>query len=203
MPAAGDADTSARDQLRALYRAGGVKAVIAAPIGAAIGLGVAMIDHVRPGSGDRVIEAIRGRFPRTQKPDIWIAPARLSELLRCAGHDQAADAAAAADGSVRLGRASREQIQNISAIRLRHLEEHGHDRSAADARLFLATLREHPGSHVRLGMVSDDDRHYLCVLTDDADRVLAVVVPPRGPGTPAPPIDMSGSRLGPYPLDDT
>ncbi len=53
-----------RDKLAEVYRVGGVKLGTAVLVSGAIGLTIAVIDHFRPGFGDRAMRAIERRNPR-------------------------------------------------------------------------------------------------------------------------------------------
>ena len=60
------ADETLRSKFAELYRIGGLELVAAVLVAGVIGLAIAIIDHFRPGFGDRAMRAIERRNPRVR-----------------------------------------------------------------------------------------------------------------------------------------
>ena len=110
-----------------------------------------------------------------------IAAEDLSPLLETAGFDEAASAARECRDAIQLSTASRGQLRTIYAVRREIQRDAGRPGVARQIAAFLDGLDAEDASEVLSCMLRDDDRAYVVWLNEDADRVIAVVVPPRRP----------------------
>src|SRR4051812_22680121 len=108
-----------------------------------------------------------------------IASAQLARILSARGHDDAAAAVELAGPSLPLLAASREQLSTIYRVREQIQSDKGRERAAEDLQRLFEALAKRATSEVGMCLVSDAEHHYLIFLNENADDVLAVVVPPR------------------------
>lgn len=117
-----------------------------------------------------------------------LSSAVLAALLRTAHHDEAATAVDAGAGEVTLSVASRENLMSIYTVRQKLQEDAGRRDTADEIKRLLAALAHHRAPEIVLCVVSDEVHRHFIILDRGAERVLAVVVPPRRVDDPAPPL---------------
>jgi hypothetical protein len=84
--------------------------------------------------------------------------------------------------------ASRDNVMSIYSVRQKIQEDAGRRDAAEEIERLVAALASHPAPDVLLCKASDEARRHVIVLDRGAERILAVVVPPRRVDDPAPPL---------------